>query len=212
VAARRRRPPTALLFNGGVFKADGAAEADAGKWSGKLGDSGVRELLGQRPRSGSGAWAAYYGLVRRGKGVRIGRCGNGRTTSASRRRCRRCRARSAIKALCVVPFGHGGGDESDVPGQEFGLDRRRAGRFPLPQLDGRGEATRSARSLRSWRTDRGIAADLNDAGGDHQPEQGQTVPCICIAGDGGRHAGIVVPEPGNKKRWKLEFNVRERSE
>src|SRR5207302_9229893 len=66
--------------------------------------------------------AAYYGLVRRGQGVRI-RGGTARAyyigvetslpavPGASR----------PIKALCVVPFGMEEGTEADIPGQEFGL-------------------------------------------------------------------------------------------
>src|SRR5205085_3629092 len=66
--------------------------------------------------------AAYYGLVRRGKGVRIGG-GAARSYYVGVETSLPAvpGAPPPIKALCVVPFGMEEGTESDVPGQEFGL-------------------------------------------------------------------------------------------
>src|SRR5207253_5632463 len=64
----------------------------------------------------------YYGLVRRGKGVRI-RGGAARAYYIGVESSLPAVPGNPppLKALCVVPFGMEEGTESDVPGQEFGL-------------------------------------------------------------------------------------------
>ena len=66
--------------------------------------------------------AAYYGLVRRGKGVRI-RGGVARSYYVGLETAAPAVPGVAppIKALCVVPMGMEEGTEADVPGPEFGL-------------------------------------------------------------------------------------------
>ena len=66
--------------------------------------------------------AAYYGLVRRGKGIRI-RGGTARAYYIGVETALPAVPGSPppLKALCVVPFGMEEGTEADVPGQEFGL-------------------------------------------------------------------------------------------
>jgi hypothetical protein len=66
--------------------------------------------------------AAYYGLVRRGKGVRI-RGGTARAYYIGIESSLPAVPGAAppVKALCVAPFGMEEGTETDVPGQEFGL-------------------------------------------------------------------------------------------
>ena len=81
--------------------------------------------------------AAYYGLVRRGKGVRI-RGGTARAyyvgiESVDARGARACAP--PLKALCVAPFGMEEGTEADAARPRVRPRRRRAGRVPLPRLD-----------------------------------------------------------------------------
>src|SRR4051812_10708452 len=113
--------PSAVLFNGGVFKAAelrGRISEVLSSWTGRevppleAADLDLAVALG----------AAYYGQVRRGKGVRI-RGGAPRSyyvgieTSAPAVPG----VQPPIKALCVVPMGMEEGTEADVPGPEFGL-------------------------------------------------------------------------------------------
>ena len=66
--------PTALLFNGGVFKADPLRQRVVdvlNAWARDAGGSNVKELKGNDLDLAVARGAAYYGLVRRGKGVRI---------------------------------------------------------------------------------------------------------------------------------------------
>src|SRR4029077_16218468 len=66
--------------------------------------------------------AAYYGMVRRGRGGRI-RGGTARSYYVGVETSLPAGPGTPppIKALCVVPFGMEEGTEADVPGQQFGL-------------------------------------------------------------------------------------------
>src|SRR5207302_10316587 len=66
--------------------------------------------------------AAYYGLVRRGKGIRI-RGGTARAYYVGVETSLPAVPGNAppLKALCVAPFGMEEGTEADVPDQEVGL-------------------------------------------------------------------------------------------
>ena len=82
-ARERGRPsamPTAVLFNGGVFKSPAIRERlmqVVTSWSRAEGGNDVRVLQGIDLDQAVARGAAYYGLVRRGKGIRI-RGGTGR--------------------------------------------------------------------------------------------------------------------------------------
>src|SRR6185369_2728079 len=112
-----------ILFNGGVFKANPLRTRlleILNKWSKNAG--GVKELEGADLDRAVAAGAAYYGLVRRGKGLRI-RGGTARSYYVGIESSLPAvpGAPPPLKALCVVPFGMEEGTEADVPGQEFGL-------------------------------------------------------------------------------------------
>ena len=117
--------PTAVLFNGGVFKSALLVERILQTLNGWLAaeDAAPARLLGGADLDMAVArGAAYYGYVRRGKGVRI-RGGTARAYYIA--------VESAmpaipgfeppIQALCVAPFGMEEGTEAPLPEQEFGL-------------------------------------------------------------------------------------------
>src|SRR5205823_5307382 len=93
-----------------------------GKWAKELGTGRVRELPGIDLDLAVSRGAAYYGLVRRGKGVRI-RGGAARAYYIGVETSLPAvpGGPPPLKALCVVPFGMEEGTEADMPGQEFGL-------------------------------------------------------------------------------------------
>jgi molecular chaperone DnaK (HSP70) len=113
--------PSAVLFNGGVFQADTLRQRIVDVLS-DWGKSPVVPLGATDLDLAVAHGAAYYGLVRRGKGIRI-RGGVPRAyyvgveTSAPAVPG----VVPPIKALCVVPMGMEEGSEADVPGLEFGL-------------------------------------------------------------------------------------------
>ncbi len=119
--AEKRGLPTAVLFNGGVFKSQSLQERFL-RVLGSWGKDKVRALAGGDLDQAVAKGAAYYGLVRRGKGVRI-RGGTARAyyigvaTSAPAVPG----LPAPIKALCVAPFGMEEGTEADLPKTEFGL-------------------------------------------------------------------------------------------
>jgi molecular chaperone DnaK (HSP70) len=204
--------PSAILFNGGVFKAGELRRRVVevlSSWAGgpvpplESNDLDLAVALG----------AAYYGQVRRGRGIRI-RGGVPRSyyvgveTSAPAVPG----VPPPIKALCVVPMGMEEGTESDVPGPEFGLVVGEPAEFRFL-----GSTTRrddpAGLILDRWQPDElqemapmetALAAEEGDSGEtvavrlhSHVTEVG-TLELWCNS-------------TRDERRWKLEFNVREPS-
>ena len=118
--------PTAILFNGGVFKSVAMGRDPfstvLNNWTTEAKGEKVRTLQGNDLDLAVARGAAYYGLVRRGKGIRI-RGGTARAYYIGVETAMPAvpGMRPPIKALCVAPFGMEEGTESDIPSQEFGL-------------------------------------------------------------------------------------------
>lgn len=117
--------PTAVLFNGGVFKApilsDRICEV-VNSWLQAEGAPDIRVLEGADLDLAVAKGAAYYGYVRRGKGVRI----RGGTASAYYIGVESAMPavpglEPPIQALCVAPFGMEEGTRAELPEQTFGL-------------------------------------------------------------------------------------------
>jgi molecular chaperone DnaK (HSP70) len=204
--------PTAVLFNGGVFKAATLQERLVkilNHWSGS---AHIKVLQGNDLDQSVARGAAYYGMVRRGKGVRI-RGGTARAYYVGVETSLPAvpGAPPPLKALCVVPFGMEEGTESDVPEQEFGLVVGEPAEFRF--LGSTVRRTDSVGTIvEEWQGEidelSPLATELEAPG-----KQGRTVPV---------HLHSKVTEVGTlelwcisrdgKQRWKLEFNVREKSE
>ncbi|MBY0227662.1 MAG: Hsp70 family protein [Gemmataceae bacterium] len=203
--------PTAVLFNGGVFKAPAFRDrvvASLNRW-GQGADEPVKVLPSADLDLAVARGAAYYGMVRRGKGIRI-RGGTARTYYVGVETALPAvpGAPPPLKALCVAPFGMEEGTAADVPGQEFFLVVGAPAEFRFL-----GSTTRSEDAvgtiIEEWESDieemSPVAATLESGG------QAQYVPVHlhskvteigtlelwCISRDG-------------KQRWKLEYNVREK--
>jgi molecular chaperone DnaK (HSP70) len=122
--------PSAVLFNGGVFKAEALKRRVLdvlAQWYPQL---PPRELAGADVDLAVARGAAYYGWVRQGHGLRI-RGGTARAYYVGVEA-----AAMAVpgfepptKALCVAPFGMEEGSQADIPPQEFGLVIGEATRF-----------------------------------------------------------------------------------
>lgn len=203
--------PTAILFNGGVFKSpvlrDRLSEV-LNQWAKDAKAESVRTLQGSDLDLSVARGAAYYGLVRRGKGVRI-RGGTARAYYIGIES-----AMPAVpgmprpmKALCVAPFGMEEGTESDLPGQEFGLITGEPVEFRfLGSSVRRQDAT--GVMVEEWQHD---IEEMNPVTATLQGQPGRLVPV---------HLHTKVTEVGqlelwcfgrdNQEKWKLEFNVREK--
>ncbi len=213
---KKRTPqPTAVLFNGGVFKAEPMRErlvATLNRWAKSAGAPAIKVLHHGDLDLAVARGAAYYGLVRRGQGVRI-RGGTPRAYYVGVETALPAvpGSRPPLKALCVVPFGMEEGSEAAVPGQEFGLVVGTPAEFRFLGSTSRRTDPIGA-MIDEWEDQIEELTPLMttlDAPG----KEGQTVPV---------HLHSKVTEVGTlelwcisrdgKKRWKLEFNVRERPE
>jgi molecular chaperone DnaK (HSP70) len=204
--------PTAVLFNGGVFKAEPLRQRLAvvlNFWAEKAGAPAVKVLQGTDLDLAVARGAAYYGMVRRGRGVRI-RGGAPRSYYIGVESSLPAvpGSQPPLKALCVVPFGMEEGTESDVPGQEFGLVIGEPAEFRfLGSTARRNDPIGTL--VEEWEGQIDELSPLTttlEAPGN----EGRTVPVhlhskvtpigtlelCCLSRDG-------------KQRWKLEFNVRE---
>jgi molecular chaperone DnaK (HSP70) len=209
---KKASQPTAVLFNGGVFKAAPLRERLVhilNHWTKAAGAPLVKVLQGNDLDLAVARGATYYGLVRRGQGVRI-RGGTARAYYVGIESSLPAIPGSPppLKALCVVPFGMEEGTEIDVPAQEFGLVVGVPAEFRFL-----GSAVRRSDPagflVEEWEGQieelTPMTTTLESPG-----QQGRTVPV---------HLHSKVTEVGTlelwchsadgKQRWKLEFNVRE---
>ena len=117
--------PTAVLFNGGVMKSEdlsGRITEVVNSWLEEAGGEPLKILDSDSLDLAVSRGAAYYGLVRRGKGIRI-RGGVARSYYIGIESAMPAvpGMPAPLKALCVVPFGMEEGTEANIPGREFGM-------------------------------------------------------------------------------------------
>ncbi|WP_198244990.1 Hsp70 family protein [methane-oxidizing endosymbiont of Gigantopelta aegis] len=205
--------PSAVLFNGGVLKAQVLAErlmAIINSWLQAEQAPDARLLQGADLDLAVARGAAYYGFVRKGKGVRI----KGGTAASYY-----VGVESAmpavpgmppeIEALCIAPFGMEEGTEEALPDDVFGLVVGEPVRFRFFASKSRREDKVGTR-LDFWTEDEleeldEIEITLPDEG----RKAGEVVPV---------HLSAAVTEVGtlelhavsqqDGRRWKIEFDVR----
>jgi molecular chaperone DnaK (HSP70) len=199
--------PTAVLFNGGVMKAAAVRRRVLEVVRGWLGAE-VRELAAPDLDQAVARGAAYYGLARRGRGVRI-RGGAARAYYIGVETAMPAvpGVPPPLKAVCVVPRGMEEGSEAELAGHEFGLVVGEPAEFRVL-----GSTTREGDALGTvleewgdelvelapltttlpWPEHEGALVPVRVRL--HLTEVG-TLEVWCVARDGGR-------------RWRLEFGVR----
>ncbi len=117
--------PTAVLFNGGVFKSTLLTQRvldTLNNWLAAEGAPPARLLEGADLDLAVARGAAYYGYVKRGRGVRI-RGGTARAYYVAIESAMPAvpGLEPPVQALCVAPFGMEEGSDAALPPQEFGL-------------------------------------------------------------------------------------------
>ena len=117
--------PTAVLFNGGVFKAQPLTErvmTVLNSWLEAEQAPAARLLEGADLDLAVANGAAYYGYVRSGDGVRI-RGGTAQSYYVGVESAMPAvpGMEPPVNALCIAPFGMEEGSEAELPPQEFGL-------------------------------------------------------------------------------------------
>ena len=204
--------PTHVLFNGGVLRAPLVRTRILEVLNGWLAEEGMQPavpLVGEDLMHAVARGAAYYGLARAGRGVRI-RGGVPRTYYIGIESAMPAvpGMRAPLKAFAVAPFGMEEGTSLQMPEREFSLVVGEPAEFRFFQ-----SATRKNDSAGSM---------LDEVGSDLEELSPMEV-CLPADGSSGELLPVtletVVTETGmlqlwsvarDGRRWKLEFNVREK--
>lgn len=205
--------PTAVLFNGGVLKAQALEQrlmTVLNSWLEAEQAPPARLLEGADLDLAVARGAAYYGHVRKGKGVRI----KGGTAASFY-----VGVESAmpaipgmppeIEALCIAPFGMEEGSEEQLPSNEFGLVIGEPVRFRFFSSNIRREDAVGTR-LDFWTDEEleeldEIEVTLSEE--NHKP--GEIVPVhLCAAYTEVGTLEIQAVSQLDDHRWKIEYDVR----
>jgi hypothetical protein len=210
--------PNAVLFNGGVFKDAGLQEAVAAQldeWLRAEGGAAVRRLSSQSLDLAVALGAAYSGLARRGRGIRI-RGGTARSYYVGVEAAAPAVPGYAppLHAVCLAPFGMEEGTSVELPQVEVGavVGETTAFRFfasdqrrddaPGAVVDDVDELTELAPIEAALPAAEGAAAG--------EAHAGEVIPVGLRAGVtevGTLELRLVAREPPPRE-WKLEFSVR----
>jgi molecular chaperone DnaK (HSP70) len=206
--------PTHILFNGGVLRASIVRDRIIEVLNGWLKQEGMRPiqpLLGEDLMHAVARGAAYYGVARQGKGVRI-RGGIPRTYYVGIESAMPAvpGMPAPLKALTVASFGMEEGTDVRIPGREFGV------------VVGEPAEFRFFNSATRKNDEPGTMIEDGITGDSQQLEELSPVE-VTLPGTSGEFVPVsletVVTETGllqlwcvarDGRRWKLEFNVRER--
>ena len=203
--------PTAVLFNGGVFKApllkDRVVDV-LNAWLAQDAGAPVKELEGADLDLAVARGAAYYGWVRHGHGIRI-RGGTARSYYVGVEPAMPAVPgfEPPVKGLCVAPFGMEEGSKADVPPQEFALVV--------------GEPTVFRFFASSVRREDRVGDMIDDAARSEELEEVAPIETT-LSGEAGKLVPVNLQaavtevgtlelrclEKGGPGRWKLEMNVR----
>ncbi len=205
--------PTAVLFNGGVLKADTLAERlmeVLNSWLTAEQAPEARLLEGADLDLAVARGAAYYGYVRKGKGVRI-KGGTAASYYVGIESAMPAVPGMApeIQALCIAPFGMEEGTQQELPDDEFGLVIGEPVRFRFFASHTRRE-DRVGTRLDYW-TDEEL--DELDEIEITLPEEGrrpgEVVPVhLCAAVTEVGTLELQAVSQNDNGRWKIEFDVR----
>jgi hypothetical protein len=207
--------PTHVLFNGGVMKSAALQErmvAVLNSWLAAEGFDPVTVLDAPDLDHAVARGAAYYGMARRGSGIRI-RSGASRSYYIGIQSAMPAvpGMSAPLKALCVVPFGMEEGMSAIIADREFGLIIGEPAEFRFLTSTTR-KADPPGALIEDW------AEDIEELGPlevtlqlprgeddvipvtleSHVTEVG-TLELWCVARD-------------RSHRWKLELNIRERTD
>lgn len=207
------RHPTAILFNGGVFKTDILKDRIVEVLNGWLEEEKTEKLkvLGGFDLDLAVArGAANYGLVRQGQGVRI-RAGIARTYYIGIESSMPTipGVKPPLKILCVTPFGMEEGTELDVPNKEFGLVTNKQAEFRFFSSVVRKE-DKIGKISDSW--DRNEIEELTSVKSTLNSNAKNKITPVTLRSkvtEIGMLELWFISKKTPKQKWKLEFNVRD---
>ncbi len=203
--------PTAVLFNGGVMKAPPVRRRimDAiSSWSESGSETGIREIESKDFDLSVARGAAYYGLARRGGGIRIrGGLNKSYYIGVAASIPAVPGMPTPIKALCVAPFGMEEGTRVRLEDREFVLVVGEQVKFDFLGSSQRINDTSGA-VIDDWEDEIEEISTLETF---LDGENGTVVPVFiesAVTEIGTLEIHCVSREDTSMK-WKLEFNVRE---
>lgn len=205
--------PSAVLFNGGVLKAHALAERlmqVLNSWLIAEQAPEARLLAGADLDLAVARGAAYYGFVRKGRGVRI----KGGTAASYY-----VGVESAmpavpglppeLEALCIAPFGMEEGTQEELPDDEFGLVIGEPVRFRFFASNTRRD-DRVGTRLDFWNDDElSELAEIEITLSEEGRRPGEVIPvhlCAAVTEVGTLELHAVSQK--DNSRWKIEFDVR----
>jgi hypothetical protein len=209
--------PTHILFNGGVMKAAVLRNRVVEVLNSWLRQEGFEALAAEKILEAPdlehavARGAAYYGMARRGRGMRI-RSGASRTYYIGIESAMPAvpGMEAPLKALCVVPFGMEEGTEAAISDREFGLVVGEPAEFRFLSSTVR-KQDKVGSLLEDWGADieeqspLKVTLKLNGQLGAVVPVRLETrvtelgtLEIWCVSRDGAH-------------RWKLELNIREKT-
>ncbi len=208
--ARHDKRPTAILFNGGVMQGATLRDRVSRIASGWFGDAPLPSLSGTDLDLAVAHGAAYYGLVRRGKGIRI-RGGTARTYYIGIETPTPAIPgfEPPVNALCVVPFGLEEGSPVDLPREALALVVGEPAEFRFFASSSRQEdAPGAIVEVDDDIVELAPVRTLLEASG--EAAAGERVPVTLSANvtEVGTLELWCVAKTGDG-RWKLEYSVRE---
>ena len=206
--------PSAVLFNGGVMKAAPLREQVLSVLRSWHPDGETRELASVDLDQAVAIGATYYGLARKGRGIRI-RAGVPQTYYIGVESSMPSvpGIPTPMNALCVVSFGMEEGTEAEMRTKEFGLVVGDQAVFHLLAATTR-KQDQAGEIVEDWSGEIEEVATMETQLDATDTEAGETIIPVwlqskvteigtlelwCVARDGDR-------------RWKLEFNIREQQE
>jgi len=205
--------PTAVLFNGGVLKAGTLAERlmdVLNSWLRAEQAPEARLLTGADLDLAVARGAAYYGYVRKGKGVRI-KGGTAASYYVGIESAMPAVPGMApeIQALCIAPFGMEEGTQQELPDDEFGLVVGEPVRFRFFASNTRREDKVGTR-LDYWTNEELDELDEIEV---TLPEEGrrpgEVIPVhLCAAVTEVGTLELQAVSQKDNGRWKIEFDVR----
>ncbi len=205
--------PNAVLFNGGIMKAESVRQKiinTMNSWDEASIDGKVKELVSGDFDLSVARGAAYYGLVKLGRGIRI-RGGLSKTyyIAIASSMPSVPGVISPVKALCVAPFGMEEGSSARID-KDFVLVVGELVKFDLMGSSLRLEDSAGV-VIEEWED--GEIEEITTIETTLDGEYGTVVPVtieINITETGILEFWCVSKE--SDKRWKLEFNVREKED
>lgn len=206
--------PTAVLFNGGVLKAEALATRLMTILNGWLQEEQAppaRLLSGTDLDLAVARGAAYYSFVRKGKGVRIkGGAAASYYVGIESAMPSVPGIPPEIQALCIAPFGMEEGTQQELPNEEFGLVIGEPVRFRFFASTNR-RTDRVGTRLNRWsRTELTELDELEITLAKEGYHGGEIVPVtLCAAVTEIGTLELLAISQKDKTRWKIEFDVRQ---